>query len=169
MADRAQVHSIEGIQAFRAHLIVFVDRVRPLLEEANSDIRKTALWLESEQRPYWERRARRCAQELEEAQQILFGARLSGLREATAAEQAAVTKSRNALRDAEDKLRLIKKWHRDLGPQSEELVRQINALDSILSQDLGRAIALLHSFLQSLEAYTEKLPSAPKPAPPPTA
>lgn len=169
MPERAHVRSVEAIEAFRSHLIVYLDKARPVLEEVGSDLRRVQLWLETDQRLYWERRVLRCTRALEEAQQTLFSARLSDLREAGAFEQAAVHRARRDLEHAEDKLRRIKRWTRELGPRTESLTRQVNALDTIFSQEMARAVAWLTEVVRHLDAYAEVRPSFETDPPTPSA
>ena len=162
------MRSVEAIEAFRSRLIVYLDKARPVLEEVGSDIRRLQLWLETDQRLHWERRVLRCSRALEDAQQALFSARLSDLREAGAFEQAAVHRARRDLDHAEDKLRRIKRWTRELIPRTESLTRQVNALDTVFSHEMARAVAWLTEVVRHLDAYAEVLPSfEPDPPTPP--
>lgn len=173
MAERAQVTSVEAVEAFRADLIVYLARVRALIEEVSTDLRRTQLWLETEQRSYWDRQVRRREQELEEAEATLFSARLSNLREASAAEQAAVHKARRALSEAEDRRQAVRRWIRELDHRSEALKRQVTALDTVISHDMAQAVAWLNAVVASLDAYVgtrlrpadEAAGTPPKPGP----
>lgn len=115
MSERAQVQSVEAVEAFRAHLIVYLAKVEPVLEEVSSDLQRMQLWLDSEQRIYWEKGMQRRARRLEEAQNALLSSRLSSLREVSAVEQAAVHKAQRDLEEARDKQRQLR-WSRELGP-----------------------------------------------------
>src|ERR1051326_5682638 len=46
MPERAQVTSVEAIEAFRASLILFLSKARPTLEEVSGDVLRTKLWLQ---------------------------------------------------------------------------------------------------------------------------
>ena len=59
MAATAQITSVEAIAAFRAKLIVYLSHVRPLLEAAANEISRTRLWLQNDQRIFWEQERRR--------------------------------------------------------------------------------------------------------------
>jgi hypothetical protein len=167
MADRAQVRSVEAIDDFRAHLVVYLAKVRPLLDEVAGDLRRTQVWMESDARHQAERELRRRARALEEAQQALLSARLSTFREATAMEQNAVHAARRALGEAEERLHRQRRWIREFGPRTDPLARQVAILDSVLSGDLGGAVAWLGEILRALEAYAELRPGTPGPRPPP--
>src|SRR3954447_4370474 len=110
MPERANVTSVDALKAFRSNLIVYVSKARPTLEEVTGDVMRTRLWLESDRRGYWEAQVRRRTKELERAQQAVFGAGLSKLREVSMAEKMAVRKAKAALEEAEAKLKRVKQW-----------------------------------------------------------
>ncbi len=110
MPERAQVRSLEAIDDFRAHLVVYLAKVRPLLDEIGADLRRTQAWIETDGRHLAERDLQRRSRALEEAQQALLSARLSSFREATVMEQTAVHTARRAVAQVEERLRRIRTW-----------------------------------------------------------
>lgn len=158
MAERAQVRSVDAIDDFRAHLVVYLSKIQPLLDEVSADLRRTQVWLETDGRHLAEREVRRRSRDLEEAQQALLSARLSSFREATILEQTAVHTARRALEAAEDRLRRVRTWTREFGPRTDSLARQVGILDAVLSQELGGAVPWLTAVLGHLEAYAEVRP-----------
>src|SRR5688572_16039806 len=107
MAERAHVTSVEAIESFRASIIAYLGKARPVLEDACDEVFRTRQWLQQDRRVYWENQLKRRRKAMEEAEQALFSARLGNLREATSAEMAAVTRARRAFNEAEEKLRLV--------------------------------------------------------------
>ena len=59
MAERAQVSSIDALEAFRSNLVIYVSKARPALEEVSAEVVRTRAWLETEKRAYWENQVRR--------------------------------------------------------------------------------------------------------------
>lgn len=163
MTTRANVTSVDAVKSFRSSLIVYTSKARPTLEEVTSDVIRMRVWLETEQRVYWEGEARRRLRRLEEAKQAYFSARLSLLRgEPSAAERMAVTRAQNALDEAEGKLRIIKKWNKEFDTRTEPLVRQLEKMHTLLSHDMPRALAFLTKVLETLDAYAGMVaPAAP--------
>ena len=162
MAERARVTSVDAIEAFRSHLIVYVGKARPTLEEVTAEVVRFKGWLENDQRVLLEGMARRRTRDLEEAKQALFSARISNLREESTAEQLMYHRAKRALEESEEKLRTLKRWNRDFDNRVQPLVKQMEKLHSVLSNDLVRAQASLSKTISTLAAYTE-------PAPPPSA
>ena len=158
MAQRAQVTSVEALEAFRATLIVYLSKARPTLEEVSADALRTRLWLENEQRTHWENEARRRHKELEQAQSALFSARLSNLRKETAAEVMAVHRARRSLDEAQTKLLVLKRWLREFDAQAQPLLKQMEKLHTVLANDMVKAVAYLAQAVNTLDAYAGMTP-----------
>ena len=159
MPERAKVTSLEAIEDFRAKLIVYRDKAARVLDEVGDEVIRTRLWLETDRPAHWQSQIRQRTRELEQAQQELFSAQLSGLREASYTQQAAVQKCRRAIRDAEDKIKLAKQWERQFDQRVETPARQVEKLRHLLSHDLGTAIAWLNEATKTLSAYAELSPT----------
>ena len=167
MPDRAHVTSVDALESFRANLIVYLSKARPTLEEVSSDVQRMRGWLEGEQRTFWEGEFRRRTRALQEAQAALFSAKMSRMREASAAEQMAVQRTKRALDEAEAKLRVIKQWNRVFDNRVDPLVKQMEKLQTVLAHDMVHAVAFLAQAIQTLDAYAEVAPPAAVPAPTP--
>lgn len=168
MPERARVTSLEAIESFRAKLIIYRDRAGRVLDEVNDDVTRTRLWLQSERPAYWQNQIRRFNHELEQRQQELFSAQLSGLRDSSFVQQVAVQKARRAIRDAEEKLKTTKLWHRQYDQRVEPLGRQVEKLRHTLGHDLGQAVAWLNEMTKTLAEYAEMSPGGTSVNPPPS-
>src|SRR5215207_3789173 len=132
MPQKAHVTSVDALEEFRSQLIVYLSKARPTLEEVSADVLRARLWLQNDQRTYWEAQVRRRGKELEEAQQALFSARLANLRDETTAEQTAFHRARRSLDEAQNKLRVLKTWTREFDSQVDPLVKQTDKLHTLL-------------------------------------
>ena len=153
MPERAHVTSLDALEAFRSSLIVYLTKARPTLDEVSSDLLRMRVWLQDDQRTYWEQQVRRRARVLEQAEQALFGARLSNLRETTDAEQVAVQRARRALQEAEAKLKRVKQWSREFDSRIEPLGRQLETLRNVLAIAMPNAVASLAQSIRTLSDY----------------
>lgn len=167
MPDRAKVTSLEAIESFRAKLIIYRDKAGRVLDEVSDEVTRTRLWLEGDRVAHWQNQIRLRHRELEQRQQELFTAQLSGLLEASQVQQAAVQKARQSLRDAESRLQLVKQWNRQYDQRVEPLGRQVEKFRHNLGNDLGRAVAWMNELLKTLAEYTE-LSAKPALAPAPS-
>jgi hypothetical protein len=155
MAGQAKITSVEAIELFRAALIVFTSQARPALEEISSEMTRTRLWLENDQRRFWENERRIRSKKLEQAQQELFTSRLSDFQETTSLLQMTVNRAQRAVRDAEEKLARLKKWDRELDNRSAPLLKEVEQLHSFLTAEMPKAVAYLSQVVRSLDAYTD--------------
>jgi len=158
MPERAKVTSLEAIEDFRARLIVYRDKAARVLDEVGDAVTRTRLWLESDRPAHWQNQIKQRTRELEQAQQELFSAQLSGLRDASYAQQAAVQKCRRAIRDAEERVKLVKQWERQFDQRVQTPARQVEKLRHILSNDLGQAVLWLNEVTKTLTDYSELAP-----------
>ena len=169
MPDQARVTSLEALQTFRSNLIVYLSQARPLLEEVSAGVLRTHLWLENEQRTHWENQIRRRLKELQQTQQALFSAKLGSFSHEMSAEQLAVHRAKRSLEESETKLKILKKWDREYDGRSQPLVKQMEKLHTVLSQDMVQAVAYLTQAISTLAAYAEvKAPGAVSSAPGPS-
>jgi hypothetical protein len=165
MSNRAKITSVEALETFRTNLIVYLSKARPTLDEVGSDVNRIRTWLENEQRTFWEGQLRRRNKQLQEAQQALFSAEISGLREATMVERLTVNKAKRAVDEAEAKLKLIKRWSREFNNHVEPIARQLGKLQSLLTTEMPNAVAYLGKAAQTLNEYADVSPS-PQPQSP---
>jgi hypothetical protein len=108
MPESARVNSLEAIESFRAVLVVYREKAARVLDEVSDNVVRTRLWLQTNRIEHWKGRIRQCEQDLKERQQELFSAQMSGLREASYVQQAAVQKARQALRESEAKFQVVR-------------------------------------------------------------
>jgi len=160
MADRAHVTSVEALDSFRSSLLVYLSKARPVLDEVSTDVQRTRNWLEVERRAFWEMQVKRRTEKLREAEQTLFGARLSNLREATDAEVAAVRRAKAAVEEAENKLRRIKLWCRDFDNRVEPLAKQLDQLRNLYTIEMPKAANHLSLIMAALADYAGLSPTA---------
>src|ERR1035441_8406581 len=155
MATQAKITSVEAIELFHAALIVFTSQARPALEEVSSEMTRTRLWLENDQRRFWENERRVRSKKLEQARQELFNARISDFQETTSLLQMTVNRAQRAVRDAEEKLARLKKWDRELDNRSAPLLKEVEQLHSFLTAEMPKAVAYLSQVVRALDAYTD--------------
>jgi chromosome segregation ATPase len=153
MTERAQVTSVAALESFRAALLVFLTHARASVDEARGDVLRTRLWLENDQTRHWENQLRVRGLVLERAQAEMFGARMSKFGGDVQEKQAAVRRAKQALAEAEEKMKLLKKSERELDHDSEPLLKQVEKLQGFLSGDMGLAVVQLNEFIKALEAY----------------
>ena len=159
MPERARVTSLEAIESFRAKLIIYRDKAGRVLDEVSDEVVRTRLWLENDRVAFWQSEIKRRGRVLEEKREELFSAQMSGLRDASYVQQQAVVKAKQALRDAEERLNIVKQWARQYDQRVQPLGRHVEKLRHSLSHDVGMAIAWLAEVTKTLSDYAELSPS----------
>ena len=156
----AHVSSVDAIALFRAALLVYVSKARPVLEDACDEVSRTRQWLQTSQRVHWENEVRKRARILENAQQALLSANIANLREPGMAEKNAVMRAKRALTEAEDKLKRVKRWNMDFDQHVAPLVKQLEQLRTTLANDMPKAAVHLSQVVKTLDAYANVAPSS---------
>jgi len=166
MVEAAHVRSIEALEAFRAKLIVYLQRAGNAVDEVNEEVTRTRLWLQNEGRTRWEGATRRLRRKLEDAQQALMAARMSTLRQSSSSERVAVEKAKRACEHAEQKLLRVKQWNREFDNRVDPLIKELGKFSTVLETDMPRAAAALGGVIKTLDAYAhaERPPTVAEPA-----
>lgn len=153
MNERAEVTSIEAIAAFRTALLVYIGKVRPLLDDSADEVFRTREWLRVAQPVHWVNEVRSRRRKLTDAQQALFSAELAKLRPPSSAETAAVHKARRSLADAEEKLRTVKRLGASFEKEAIPRIKQIENLRGVVATDLQQAVRFLERIVGTLDQY----------------
>ncbi len=143
MAQPAKITSIEAIAAFRTSLILYLSKVRPALEEVSTEVARTRSWLQNDQRRHWENELRRRRRRLEEAQAELFNAKISLTQKSTQLPHMLVQRTKQAVEEAEDKLKVLKRWEAEMENRTDPLTKQVEQLHGFMTTDMARAAAQL--------------------------
>jgi len=155
MADRAQVTSVEAIEAFRSALVIYLSKSRPALEEMSNEVARAKQWLQNDQRRKWEGEMKARTKKLERAQAELFSVSMSKIQEVSSAQQLLVRRAKQAVDEAQEKIAMLKKWDHELENRSEPLVKQVDQFQSFVTSEMPKAIAYLNNVIRSLEAYAD--------------
>ncbi len=176
MPEAARITSVEAIEAFRADLLVYLEKARNVVDEVGEEVKRTHGWLQDDRGPHWAQQVKRRTVALQERQQELFSAQLGNFKHNIQAELVAVRRAKQALEEAEEKVKLVKRWLRDYPIEVEPLARHADLLRHVLVSDMGKAVLLLSQTIEALHAYAavkppsaETAPPAPAPDSPPAA
>jgi hypothetical protein len=171
MADQAKVTSIDALETLRSELILFITSARQSVDEVHDDVRRTRMWLQTEQRPHWEREIRKRTKLLGDAKAELLTARMSEIRGSTQTQEMAVRKAQRALDQAEEKLRAVKTWVRNFDHAVDPLLKRLESMRFFIDLDLPKGVAYLVQAQRTLESYASigiprsgSAPSSPAPA-----
>lgn len=168
MGEQARVSSVDALEAFRSDLIQYIEKAKRALEDAEGEVRRTRTWLEADRWQHWTRQYKARVKKLEQAEADLYNARITRPDESHAFYKMAVAKAKRAVVEAEEKLRVIKKWRQSFDNLATPLVRRLDPMFYQVGQVLPKGVHSLGESIKALQDYTEKYggggPSVPRPA-----
>ena len=167
MPDRANISSIEALESFRSGLVQYREKACATLDEAGMTVRRFKDWLRHDRKVHWQNEVRVRAQAVEDARQAWFAARLKDQRD-SGTREIAYRRARQALREAEAKLAVVKRWSAVCDGYIDPLARQMEAMNNLLTGEAAKSIADLTRIVNTLGDYAgvvKRPASEPPPAP----
>jgi hypothetical protein len=164
MAETVNVRSIAALQHFRTEFCNFAEDARNALNSVEMEVRRTRDWLR-QQDVHWKAQVKKCNERVNQARSDLHRKRVSqsGSDVVTDSDQKeALRAAQRHLREAEEKVLIIRKWIPILDKAIEEYHGLSQPLGDRLQGDVAHALSLLDRFVDTLHAYVAL-------APPPTA
>ncbi len=157
MAEVARVHNLEALKKLKHALWKFQESVNVALTDAESDMQRASIWLETEQRTYWAAQLRKRHEAVEKAKQAVREKQLfkdaSGNRSSGVDEMKLLQAAQRSLVEAERKVAAIKKYIPKLQKETQHLRGGVQRFASTVQIDLPVAVDKLDRMLASLEAY----------------
>lgn len=161
MSNQAAVHSIDALRDLRVAMALFGDDVMSALGAVDMEVRRTLQWLQHDRRNYWENQIKRRREQVASAKSEVFRRKLAKTADYTPAMSEQKELLRNAeaaLREAEMKIVLVKKWEPMLQQAALEYHGSTRRIKDLASGDVPRAVAALERMVLALEAYLSVTP-----------
>lgn len=153
----ARVHNLEALKQFKAALWKFQEIANVALTDAESDMQRTSIWLETEQRAYWAGQFRKRHEAVEKAKQAMREKQLykdaSGARSSAIDELKILQAAQRQLVEAEQKVAAIKKYIPKMQKETQAYRGGVQRFASTVQHDVPVAIDKLDQMLATLEAY----------------
>jgi len=153
VADQANVGDVEAIERFRSSLVVFVERLNGVLDEVSDEVKRTRIWLQTDQKLALQHEMKRRQRNLEQLEQEMFTARLSKLASAKTGAQMQINNQRREIRELEDKMRAVAAWLRNYDSLVETEARKVEKLRHFLDIDMKKANVFLSESVKHLSDY----------------
>lgn len=129
-----------------------------VLDEVSEEVKRTRIWLQSEQRMKLGSTLKRKTVEMQQLEQELFTARLSPLRTTKTGQQMQINKKRREIKELELTLRSVSGWLRNFDSTVEVEARKADKLRQILDHDMAKALKNLSESYKLLQEYQSSLP-----------
>jgi hypothetical protein len=157
MPEGARVESVDALRSFRAALVKFAEAANVALGDAESELQRTLVWLETEQDTYWQHQARKWAEAVEAAKDKVRQKKLfkdsSGRFPSAIDEEKHLAVCIRRLEEAQQKLTNTRKWARRLQREIHNYKGGVSALSTNVAHDIPVAIARLDRMGGILDAY----------------
>ena len=153
--SEANVTNIEALERFRSSLVLFLERAGFVLDEVSEEVKRTRIWLQTEQSMKLGHEMKRRHRELEQLEQEMFTARLSDLAQKKTGMQMQINKKRREILELEGKIRAVKGWLRNFDSVVETEARKAEKLRQQIDIEMARAVTSLTESVKQLRAYSE--------------
>lgn len=157
MAEVARIHNLEALKNLKHALWKFQETVNVALTDAESDMQRTSIWLETEQRTYWTAQLRKRHEAVEKAKQAVREKQLykdaTGHRSSAVDEMKVLQAAQRSLVEAEHKVAAVKKYIPKMQKETQTFRGGVQRFASSVQVDLPIAVDKLDQMLAKLEAY----------------
>ncbi|MFM8640467.1 MAG: hypothetical protein ACKOEL_07525 [Planctomycetota bacterium] len=157
MGDQVKVADIETIARFRAALVQAAETFGLALEEAEGDIERTVVWLQTERPDTWRRRIRKAQDEVVACKGALYRKQeikaTPEARPSVVDERKALERAQRRLEHAEEKLRATKRWANELPRQMAIFKGALSTMHVLLDRDMPRMNAMMRRMEEHLDDY----------------
>ncbi|MFC7336539.1 hypothetical protein ACFQY0_05060 [Haloferula chungangensis] len=155
MAEQARVASIDALEEFRTALLRYQNRATQSLDDVSGDVKQMREWITFDRRMHWQSEVKRRTRKLEQAEAELMSSKFSELKDDHSVQQLAVKKASRSLAEAEEKLRVTKRWARDFDAIVAPGTRQLDGMRERLSTSLPKSISAMGETIGLLRDYAE--------------
>jgi len=163
MSRFARVGSVEILKRFRVSLCTFADTVTNVLDEADTEISRTMMWLKQDQFAYWKGQLRKRSEEFSRAKLALkrkqqlektpIGGRYSYID-----EKKVFALAQSRLLEARQKMDNIRRWRQQLEQESFTYKGLVQGLARAVQADVPNARAEMDRMIIALESYAALAP-----------
>lgn len=162
MAEKAHVSSIDALSRFRSSLVLFTERCNMILDEVSDEVKRTRVWLQTDQKLKLTHEMKRRTRDLEMLEQEFFTARMSNSGTAKTGLQMQINRKRREIRELETTMRAVAAWLRNFDSTVETKARQVDKLRHFLDADMKRAVTSLAESIRLLEDYAADRGAPPR-------
>jgi hypothetical protein len=158
MTERvAKVEDLDAIKAFKRAIWKFAEAANVALGDAEGEMNRALMWLEGEQRAYWEGQVRKRADLVERAKEAVRMKKI--FKDSTGRQQSAVDEEKKLkvaikrFEEAEEKVAAVKKHTAKLRKEILMYKGHVQRFATAVQNDLPMASAQLDGLLDRLRQY----------------
>ena len=154
---QARVESLDALTLFKAALWKFQEAATIALGDAESELHRVQMWLETEQQSFWQMQIRKRQEIVTRCKEAVRMKTIfkdaTGRQQSAIDEQKALQAALRRLEEAEQKLANTRKWARVLQKEVELYKGAVARFAGDVQGEIPAAAAHLDSLLSKLDAY----------------
>lgn len=162
MGEQVKVADIATIERFRSSYGMAVEAFSLALQDAESDVERTILWLESEIGPYWQSQLRKAQEQVVVCKSALFRKQeiksTPEARPSVVDERKALERAKRRLDLCERKIEQVRRWRIELPRQAIVFKGALAPMATTLDRDVPRIQAMMRRMTEHLEEYLRGTP-----------
>ena len=157
MSDSARIDDIDVLKRFRRALWKFAETANVAIGDAESEAQRVLLWLETEQRSYWEHQLRLRYEALMKAKDALRQKKLykdsTGKYPSAVDEEKAVALAQRRMEEAEQKIAAVRRYIPRLQRELQLYKGSVQRFATTVQVDIPSAVHTLDRVTAKLEDY----------------
>lgn len=157
MGEAARVDSIDALRLFKVALLKFQEAAAVALGDAESDMNRLLLWVQTEQDTHWQSQIRKRQEIVTRCKEAVRMKKVfkdsAGRQQSAVDEEKALQVALRRLAEAEQKLASTRRWGRVLQKEIELYKGAVQRFATTVHADIPAAVAHLESLSGKLDAY----------------
>ena len=154
----ANIRSIAALRDFRVALITYIDDASVAVQSMVMELQRTFEWIEHDRPFYWNGQLKRgfdlVAQTRSNMDSCLMRT-VAGHRPSCIEEKQAYARAKQRLQHCQDHMQFVKQVANHLHHDADEFQGRMAGLQTLLDNDLPKAVARLEKAVTILESYAE--------------
>ncbi len=157
MSGFARVENVDALKEFRTRLIKFAEQAQTALADAEGEVQRVLVWLETEAHTHWSAQIRKRHEAVEKAKDAVRQKKLfkspTGSTQSAVEEEKALRMAQKRLEEAEEKLKNVKRYTPRLQKEISIYKGGVQRLATTVSSDIPMAVGRLDRMVAAVEAY----------------
>src|SRR4051812_48930624 len=157
MSGYARIDNVDALREFRTRLIKFVELAQVALADAEGEMQRVLVWLETEANTFWSGQIRKRHEAVEKAKDAVRQKKLfkspTGSTQSAVEEEKMLRMAQKKLEEAEEKLKNVRRYTPRLQKEISIYKGGVQRLATTVSADIPMAIGRLDRMVAAVEAY----------------
>jgi hypothetical protein len=157
MSEAANIDSIDVLKDIKLSLLKFQEAATVSLGDAESETHRVLMWIQTEQDSFWQHQIRKREEIVTRCKEAVRMKKV--FKDATGRQQSAIDEEKalkialRNLEEAQQKLKLVRKWARQLPKEIENYKGSVQRFATTVESQIPTAIGHLEKLAKKIDAY----------------